>query len=293
MLLHSELQTIKTELGYHLISVQGEPYVQYIAIFEQIIQPYLDSGPSTTSNTVVITPGALPTQVTLTLASVVGISPGTVLVVDVDSLAETVTVQYVSGSTVSVLLGKPHSGTYPVKIQASGVYTSSSTIVAAISSPPAPVALTVANPALFTVGSRVVVDSGARQEVAEILDITGSTFSLLLSKGHSGTYPISQESGVTIVRGILGKLRSIADVLNGGAPDGGTDALSFAQDGVGIKKVDEIEFFGAMSSAGGKSLAGNTLQQLLALREYWRDELASCLNLPRLNAACGGSISVY
>lgn len=292
-LLSSEISEIKYELGFHLIGVQGEPYVSYIAIFEQVIQPYLNSGPSTTSSTVVISPGSGPSQVQLTLTSVAGITPGAVLVVDVDSLSETATVQSVTGSVVTLLLGKPHQGTYPVTIQSTGVMTSSSTIVAAISQPPVPIPVTVADATAFTAGSRVVVDVFSRQEVAPILSVVGNVLTLLLTKGHAGTYPISQESGETLVRGILGKLRNIANVLDGGGPDGGVDAMSSATAGLGIKKVDEIEFFGSASGAGGATLAGNTIQQQLAMREYWRDELAGILGLDRLNGHCGSSMSMY
>lgn len=294
MLLASELVEIKKHLGYHLISSQGEPYIGFVAIFELIIQPFLATGPLTTSTTTVIKSGGMPTSTALTLASVAGITPGTVLVVDVDSLAETCTVQSVTGSTVQVLLGKPHQGTYPVVIQSTGVMTSSSTSVAAIVQPPTQVQLTVADGTGFTVGSRIVVDVGVLQEVSTLTSISGNSLVLALSNGHGGgfPYPVTQESGETIVRGILGKLRALVDVLNGGAPGGGSDALSDATASAGIQQVDEVIFFGGKGGATS-SMAGNSLQQTLALQEYWRDELANALGLVRLNAPCGSSASIY
>lgn len=294
MLLHSELIEIKHELGYHLIGVQGEPYISYVAIFELVIQPYLDGGPSTTSSTLVISPGSV-SSTALTVADPTGITPGTVLVVDVDSLAETCTAQSVTGSVVQLLLSKPHQGTYPVVIQSTGVMTSSSTSVAAITQPPMPVTITVADPTGFFVGARAVVDAGARQEAGFIISISGSSLSLLLTKGHSGTYPVTQESGEAIVRGLLAKLRGLANVLDGSGGD--TDAITSAQAGVGIKQVDEIQFFGGTSGASNTGFTpGSTLDQLIAIREYWRDELANTLGLERLNgpgASGGGCISNY
>lgn len=115
-LLSSEVARIKAELGYPLLSNSAEPFVSVVAIFEQVIQPYLTSGASTTSSTAV-TAAATPTAVTLTLASATGFTVGDRIVVDVDSLQETATIQSLSGSDVVVLLQKAHSGTYPVTVE--------------------------------------------------------------------------------------------------------------------------------------------------------------------------------
>lgn len=115
-LLTSEITRIKAELGYPLLSSSAEPFVGIVAIFEQVIQPYLLAGATTTSSTTVVAASS-PTPVTLTLASVTGVTTGGRLVVDVDARQETATIQSLSGSTVVVMLQKAHTGTYPVTVE--------------------------------------------------------------------------------------------------------------------------------------------------------------------------------
>lgn len=115
-LLDSELTRIRYELGFNALNVGAEPYIGVSALFDQVIQPYLRSGASTTSTTSVTTSTA-PRPVSLTLASVTGFSAGARIVVDVDARQEIGTIQSVSGSTVSVLLSLAHSGTYPVTVE--------------------------------------------------------------------------------------------------------------------------------------------------------------------------------
>lgn len=117
-LLTSELQRIKYELGYHGVGIQGEPYVSYIALFEQVIQPYLQAGASTTSSTTV-TAQDEPAPVTITLASATGFSAGDRAVVDVDGRQEVATIQSISGANISLMLSQAHSGTYPVSVEGS------------------------------------------------------------------------------------------------------------------------------------------------------------------------------
>ena len=77
------------------------------------------------------------------------------------------------------------------------------------------------------------------------------------------------------MREILGRLRDIANKL-------GTSVVQQ----VGIKQVDEIEFFG-----------GNVFsvrREMLNLQNYWRDELASALGVENLRSTRGGSaVAVY
>lgn len=115
-LLDSEIARIKWHLGYNLLSVGATPYIGVAAVFEQVIQVYLEGTASTTSATSV-TAASTPTPVTLTLASATGFNPSDKVVIDVDSRQERVTVQSVSGSTISVILTKAHSGTYPVSVE--------------------------------------------------------------------------------------------------------------------------------------------------------------------------------
>jgi hypothetical protein len=211
-LLDSEIARIRYELGYPNLNTAAEPYIGIVAVFTQVIQPYVLSGASTTSSTNVDATST-PTPVSLILTSATGFSPGQVVIVDVDS----------------------------------------------------------------------------RQERATIQSQTGSSITLQLSLEHSGTFPVTVEGGESIIREILSELRKLAQGMNGAQ-----SAMSSLQSRLGLKKVDEVEFFG-----GGQTLASQGLDpmsQTLQLREYWRDELARCLGIPRLNSksASGGSeIGVY
>lgn len=211
-LLTSEITRIKAELGYPLLSVNAEPMIGIHAVFEQIIQPYTLSGATTTSATTVEAVST-PTPVALVLTAATGFVPGSVVVVDVDSRQERATIQSSVGSSITVQLSLPHTGTFPVTV----------------------------------------------------------------------------EGGESIIREILLELRKLAQGMNGAQ-----SVMASLQSRLGLKKVDEVEFFG-----GGNTLAAQGLDpmsQTLQLREYWRDELARCLGIPRLNsksAAGGSEIGVY
>ena len=200
-LLDSEIARCKYELGYNLLTIGAEPYIGVARVFELVIQPNLLAGATTTSATAVtaVAAGALASPVTLTLASATG----------------------------------------------------------------------------FAAGDRVVIDVDARQEAATVQSVAGSTITVLLSKAHTGTYPVTVERGESIVREILGRLRDIADKL-------GSSVLQQ----VGIKQVDEIEFFG-----------GNLYsvrREMQRMQDYWRSELSSALGVVNLRAnAVGSEIAVY
>lgn len=115
-LLDSEISRIKWHLGFTVVGIGAEPRIDYVALFDQVIQPYVGSNATTTSSTTVAA-ASTPTPVTLTLASATGFNPSDKAVIDVDSRQERVTVQSVSGSTISVILTKAHSGTYPVSVE--------------------------------------------------------------------------------------------------------------------------------------------------------------------------------
>lgn len=111
---NAEVYRLKYELGYGTLKAGAEPYIgEVVAIFNQVIQTYLDSEASTTSATRVSVHDC-PTPVALTLASVTGMTVGLRIAVDVDSLYEETTIQSVSGSIVTAPLALAHSGTYPV-----------------------------------------------------------------------------------------------------------------------------------------------------------------------------------
>lgn len=210
-LLTSEVQRIRYELGYNVLSVGADPYIGVTAIFEQVIQPYVNAGATTTSSTEV-TAATSPALTTLVLADGTGFSAGDAVIVDVDSLQERATVRSLSGSSIGVLL----------------------------------------------------------------------------SKAHSGTYPVTVEGGEAIVRGILQRLQALAGL---GVEGGVGGAMGEGIGVVGIKKIDDIEFFG-----GSGTWTESQMGQLTRAREYWRDELANALGVERLNggrSGGGSDCSVY
>lgn len=171
-----------------------------------------------------------------------------------------------------------------------GASTTSSTPVTAATTP-TPQTLTLASATGFTVGDVIIVDVDARQERSTIQNLSGASATVLLSLAHSGTFPVTVEGGESIIRDILKELRLLASGMNGKA-----GVMTTMQSRLGLKKVDDVEFFG-----GGNTLASqgvDPLTQIMHLREYWRDELAAVLGIERLNAKSGaygggGDVSVY
>lgn len=198
-LLTSEIARIKAELGFNLLSNSAAPYVDVVAIFENVIQENLSGGAATTSSTTVAAAGA-PTPVTLALASAAGVTSGDRLVVDVDS----------------------------------------------------------------------------RQEIATIQHLSGTSVTLMLSLAHTGTYPVTVEGPETIVREILGEIRTTRAELK---EEFGNGAL---------RKVDEIEWY----QAGNKTAFGIIGENLA----YYREQLAAALGIPSMwesKRAGAAVLSVY
>ncbi len=164
-----------------------------------------------------------------------------------------------------------------------GAATRSSTIVVAADEP-TPVALVLLSSTGIVAGDRVTIDIDSRQETSTIQAMSGLSMTVLLQGAHSGSYPVEIEGGASIVRAILRKLQAIGGL---GASASG-DAIMKALSSAGIRKVDEIEFF------GGEMTSQTRIGQVKALREYWRSELASALGVVRLNGGGGGSsVSMY
>ncbi len=160
-----------------------------------------------------------------------------------------------------------------------GATTASSTSGAApdTAGTSAPVTLRLTAATRVSQFDRAVVDVDSRQEIATISQVSGSTITLLLSLAHSGTYPVTVEGGESIVRDVLRKLANVGVNLEDGA------------DSAGIKRVDEIHFFGG---AKGSSL----IRELQALREYYRKELADVLGVPYLREQkrrSGSTVALY
>lgn len=114
-LLDSEIQRIRFELGYTVLGVNSEPYVEYFGTIDRIVALYLNAGATTTSTTTVAVSDTL-TQRTLTLASATGFVAGATIYVDVLPQQERAVVQSISGSNVVVYLQKAHVGLYPVTV---------------------------------------------------------------------------------------------------------------------------------------------------------------------------------
>lgn len=114
-LLDSEIQRIRFELGYTVLGVNSEPYVEYFGTIDRIVALYLNAGATTTSTTTVAASDTL-TQRTLTLASATGFVAGATIYVDVLPQQERAVVQSISGSNVVVYLQKAHVGSYPVTV---------------------------------------------------------------------------------------------------------------------------------------------------------------------------------
>lgn len=114
-LLTSEIQRIKAELGFSLLTSAAAPWVNVSAYFEQVVASYLQAGASTTSSTTV-TAADTPTPVAITLASATGFATGARVWVDVDDRMESATIQSLSGAVATLALSNAHSGTYKVEV---------------------------------------------------------------------------------------------------------------------------------------------------------------------------------
>lgn len=117
-LLDSEVARCKAELGYSLLS-QANAYIGITLLFEQIVQPYIGAGATTTSATAVaaVLEGEGPQPKALTLADVTGFHAGDRVIVDVDGRQESATVRLLTGVAITVDLALQHSGTYPVTVE--------------------------------------------------------------------------------------------------------------------------------------------------------------------------------
>lgn len=115
-LLDSELDRLRTELGYPLLTSAAEPYVGITSLFTQVIQPYLSAGAITTSATTVVA-SSPPALTAITLTSPTGFAAGARVVIDVDVRQETVTVESLSGSVLSALTSLAHSGVYNLTVE--------------------------------------------------------------------------------------------------------------------------------------------------------------------------------
>lgn len=197
VLTSAEIEAVRFHLDYGNISVGGYPYTPegYFELFTNVVAEYLTTGAETTAATVV----TADTIVTVTPASMTGITANSRLVIDVDTDRETVVVK----------------------------------------------------------------------------SVTATTFTARFAKAHTGTYPIAVESGVTRLRELIAAADTAYKALT-------SDDVGAAS---GVKKVDEIEFFGGAKSTGMSVLDGR-----LAHYRAIVARIASLVRVPVncLEQACGG-----
>lgn len=166
-------------------------------------------------------------------------------------------------------------------ITAGATTMSSSPVTAALD--PTPQSLALVDATGFHIGDRVIVDVDSRQESATIQNISGVTLTALFSLSHTGTYPVTVEGGESIVRE---KLRELRDLQLGGTA-GNAGAMSKLKNRLGLKKVDDVEFYGGN---GLMSQGESPQKQLTQMVETMRDELANVLGVARLNRRGGGTV---
>ena len=164
-----------------------------------------------------------------------------------------------------------------------GALTTSTTAIVSTGAP-SPAVLTLANAAGFSMLDRAIIDVDDAQEEATIQAVTGSTIVVRLAKSHGdGTtpYPVSVEGGESIVRTYLRRLRVIADRI---------DRFGAR---AGVRKADEIEFFGASGRGGREKTGFDTLEQM---QDYLRSELCKLLfgvgSIGQFGGA-GGRVGIY
>lgn len=192
-------------------------------------------------------------------------------------------IKYELGFNVVGAGAEPYISIYQIFDQVIAMYitagasTTATTTIAA-SSVAAPASITLASATGFTAGARIVIDVDARQEIVTLQSLSGAVATALLTKTHTGTYPVTVEGGESIIREILAELRNVQGKL-------------FASAGnAGLKRAEDIEWFPGVSGVGA------LLTTLKEQRNVYRDELASALgvvNLHRLRGVASLSPVLY
>lgn len=154
-----------------------------------------------------------------------------------------------------------------------GADTTSSTTVAA-SAAGSLVSLSVASATGISLHERIAVDVDSSFEMGTVRAISGTTIGVILSKTHAGTYPVTVDGGLQQVRECLSAIYAAKLKIAG---LNGTGAL---------KVVDEVQFYDSRQKSRLKLFQEQV--------EFWRDELASRLGIPRKSpqASGGGGYAV-
>jgi hypothetical protein len=189
-------------------------------------------------------------------------------------------IRYELGYNILNAGAEPYVGTHSVFDQVVQTYmqggastTSTTTVTAATS--PTPVTLALASATGFTTGDVVIIDVDDRQERATIQSLVGGAMTVLLSKAHLGTFPVTVEGGESMVRELLARLREV------------DDKIAESRTSAGLKSVGRgaVEWFSS----------GSVLSSLKKIQMDHRDELASLLGVPNLwrRRSGGGRCELY
>jgi len=153
--------------------------------------------------------------------------------------------------------------------------TTSSTAVTATGA----AVLTLASVTGYVAGQRIVLDVDDARETVTIRTVSGSTVSVVCRYLHAGSYPVEVESPLTLVRGILSDLVTMEQAQRRNVQS------------LGLKRVDEVEWFGA---AGEKTIGAELNERRMKLRM----ELAEACGIgwvvrQGMARRAGGSVEVY
>jgi hypothetical protein len=138
--------------------------------------------------------------------------------------------------------------------------TSATSVVAAPAG--AFVALSVAAATGIVMHERVAVDVDEAFEMATVRSVSGTSVGLILNKAHAGTYPVTVDAGLVQVRECLAAIYDVKEKMKRPMATGP------------LKQVDEVEFH---APSKNRSMLALYAEQL----EFWRDQLASALNVRR------------
>lgn len=122
----------------------------------------------------------------------------------------------------------------------------------------------------ISVMSRVALDVDEQFEMVTVRAInTGTkTISVIAKKAHQGTYPVTLDGGLQIIRECLSALADLQDKMAATRGHGS------------LKAVDEVEFY----DTRGKTQFAVYLEQA----EHWRDRLARHCGVARIRISGGG-----
>jgi hypothetical protein len=152
--------------------------------------------------------------------------------------------------------------------------TSTSSVTASTDGSSKMATIVLASATGVTALGRIAVDVDDHLEMVTVRSVSSTTITCYLKKAHAGTYPISVDSGLIIVRECLAALFNIEEQMVATRGHGS------------LKAVDEIEFY----DTKGKS----QFEVLLAQAEHWRDRLAKHLGITRIKMrGCGGAVGLY